>query len=192
MNLSSAKDTLGQLSWYGFMNEYCGGDIMSSQGASGMESKDINEWSRMYFGKIIESIKHSVKVVETKWAGMTILIDDVSVLLSLGVSADLVMDFLTVCKSLVESVSGQLVVCIHGDEALRQTNEYQYLLSSLEFEAWMMLGVQGLKSGYSEDISGQLVIERGGADVLGEVKSQVLLYRLNDNGVNIFAKGSSL
>ncbi|XP_077990638.1 elongator complex protein 6-like [Glandiceps talaboti] len=124
-----------------------------------------------------------------------VLIDDVSILLSLGVSVKDVTDFLHYCVVLLcgntKSV-GCLVTLVHSDKDV-EDEENDLLLKQLSYHSNLHLHVEGLSSGYCKDVHGQLTIEWTDPWQITTAKPHHKLYqyKILDKNVKFFAPGTS-
>jgi hypothetical protein len=124
---------------------------------------------------------------------VSLIIDDLSDLLSLGIPIKEVLSFLQYCRTLLESQSGlSLVVLTHiaeGDE------EQRLLASGLCHVADMIVTICGLKTGQSSDVSGAMNVIHRRLDqpmVVHEWNKQNLYhFKLLDRQVKVFAPGTA-
>jgi hypothetical protein len=144
-----------------------------------------------------------------------LLIDDASVLVDLGVPFPTVLGFIRQCRTMVRGRSntsssgggdgeagggsnGLLVVLCHreweDDEAVaageRGVVATETLSAYLPHLADIRLSVERLKSGYSKDVHGQLVVTRT-SPTAGTPKQIALHYQIGGNGAEFFAPGTS-
>lgn len=132
-----------------------------------------------------------------EWGPPVLLVDDISVLLSLGVSAGAVLDFshyyrATVCSQL----QGNMVMLVRcdgqeeGDDGDDEGSEL--LLKGLTHQCSLTLHVQGLPTGYCRDIHGQVEVcwRRRQGD--GQhTQKKLFQYKVHDKGASFFARGTS-
>ncbi|XP_061677183.1 elongator complex protein 6 [Syngnathoides biaculeatus] len=204
VSLSQAKEK-GQLVFLEGLNESLA--ILNPDGVStGSEAMDFlrnpGAGLRGLFHFVHSSVNHSRGTeVGAGNAGRrppVLLVDDVSVLLSLGVSVDAVLDFSHYCRATVCSqLKGNVVMLLRcnreeddyedvgsdgGLERLRRGLSHQYSLA---------LHVQGLPTGYCRDIHGQVEVcdRRRRAD--GQQKKMTFQYKVHDRGASFFAPGTS-
>ncbi|XP_017539631.1 elongator complex protein 6 [Pygocentrus nattereri] len=126
------------------------------------------------------------------WAPPVLIIDDLSVLLSLGVSAGAILDFTHYCQATICSqLQGSLVALVRCDDEEWDEDEENssYLLKALTHQCSLSLRVEGLSTGYCRDIHGQVEIwRRGRAE---ENQRKVFQYKVHDKGASFFAPGTS-
>lgn len=80
-----------------------------------------------------------------------LVLDDLSVLLSIGVSLEEVVGFVSYCRSL----EGRLVAMVHCEES---ESEEQLLRDHLMHVSHLSLQVTGLATGYSKDVHGEVSV----------------------------------
>ncbi|CAF89167.1 unnamed protein product [Tetraodon nigroviridis] len=131
------------------------------------------------------------------WGPPVVLVDDLSVLLSLGVSAGAVLDFSHYCRATVCSrLRGNVVMltrCDGGEEEDEGDDEGpENLVRGLTHQCSLALRVQGLPTGFCRDIHGQVEVcwRRRQSD--GQLTpSKVFQYKVHDKGASFFARGTS-
>ncbi|XP_061574554.1 elongator complex protein 6 [Cololabis saira] len=131
------------------------------------------------------------------WGPSVLLVDDLSVLLSLGVGAGAVLDFSHYCRALACSqLQGNMVMVVRcggegeGDDGDDEGSEW--LLTGLTHQCSLTLHVQGLPTGYCRDIHGQVEVcwRRRLCD--GQhTQKKVFQYKVHDKGASFFARGTS-
>lgn len=132
-----------------------------------------------------------------EWGPCVLLVDDIGVLLSLGVSARAVLDFSHYCKATVCSqLQGNMVMLVRcdgedqGDDGDDEGSEL--LLRGLTHQCSLALHVQGLPTGYCRDIHGQVEVcwRRRQGD--GQhTQKKLFQYKVHDKGASFFARGTS-
>ncbi|XP_038664787.1 elongator complex protein 6 [Scyliorhinus canicula] len=130
---------------------------------------------------------------ETTWRFPVLIIDDLSVLLSLGVSPVNIMNFLHYCRATVCSkFMGNIVTLVHNTEDL-EDEENNFVVKSLSHQCHMILQVEGLTTGYCKDIHGQLTVTcRSPSPVKSEKNvNKIFQYKIQDKNVTFFARGTS-
>uniref|UniRef100_I3J9Y1 Elongator complex protein 6 n=1 Tax=Oreochromis niloticus TaxID=8128 RepID=I3J9Y1_ORENI len=132
-----------------------------------------------------------------EWGPPVLLVDDVSVLLSLGVSAGAVLDFSHYCRATVCSqLQGNIVTLVrcHGEEAEDDGSDggSEWLLKGLAHQCSLTLHVQGLPTGYCRDIHGQVEVcwrrRRGDGQ---HTQKKLFQYKVHNKGASFFAPGTS-
>lgn len=131
-----------------------------------------------------------------EWGPPVLLVDDVSVLLSLGVSVGAVLDFSHYCRATVCSqLQGNVVMLVHCEEDEDDDNDdkgSELLLRGLTHQSSLTLHVQGLPTGYCRDIHGQMEVCRRRSSSDGQNTLRKLFqYKVHDKGASFFARGTS-
>ncbi|XP_045901017.1 elongator complex protein 6 isoform X1 [Micropterus dolomieu] len=132
-----------------------------------------------------------------EWGPPVLLVDDISVLLSLGVSVGAVLDFSHYCRATVCSqLKGNVVMVARGngeeEEDDGDDEGSERLLKGLTHQCSLSLHVQGLPTGYCRDIHGQVEVcwRRRQGD--GQYTQKKLFqYKVHDKGASFFARGTS-
>ncbi|KAI3360748.1 hypothetical protein L3Q82_012984 [Scortum barcoo] len=131
-----------------------------------------------------------------EWGPPVLLVDDLSVLLSLGVSVGAVLDFSHYCRATVCSqLKGNVVMlarCDGEEEDDGDDEGAERLLKGLTHQCSLTLHVQGLPTGYCRDIHGQVEVcwRRRQGD--GQYTQRKLFqYKVHDKGASFFAPGTS-
>lgn len=122
-----------------------------------------------------------------------LLIDDISVLLSLHVSAIQVQDFVQYCQVNVctPEKGGCLVILEHAECDLEDSDE-EILEKHLIYKSNLELHVKGLSSGYCREVHGQLdIIDHDIAKTTGYPSQKTAQYKIMDKTVTFFAPGTS-
>ncbi|XP_078073154.1 elongator complex protein 6 [Mustelus asterias] len=130
---------------------------------------------------------------ETTWKFPVLIIDDLSVLLSLGVSPVNIMNFMHYCRATICSkFLGNIVTLVHNTEDL-EDEENNIVVKSLSHQCHLILQAEGLPTGYCKDIHGQLKMTcRSPSPVKSEKNvTQVFQYKIQDKNVTFFARGTS-
>ncbi|XP_012883539.1 PREDICTED: elongator complex protein 6 isoform X1 [Dipodomys ordii] len=142
---------------------------------------------------LYEFVREALKPVDsedTTWRFPVLLVDDLSVLLSLGLGAVAVLDFTHYCRATVCSeLQGNMVALVHDSEDA-EDEENELLLNGLSHQSHLILHAEGLATGFCKDVHGQLKIlwrkSTGRRD-----RSLIYQYKIQDKNVSFFAKGMS-
>ncbi|KAL4617165.1 elongator complex protein 6 [Arapaima gigas] len=130
-----------------------------------------------------------------EWGPPVLLVDDVSVLLSLGVTVGALQDFSHYCRvTLCCELKGNVVMLVRVEEEDGEEEGSELLLKDLTHQCSLALHVQGLPTGYCKDIHGQVevcqrVVSDPGDGLLPQKK--LFQYKIHDKGVTFFARGTS-
>ncbi|XP_030349237.1 elongator complex protein 6 isoform X1 [Strigops habroptila] len=127
------------------------------------------------------------------WKGPVLLVDDLSVLLSLGATPVAVLDFIHYCRVVVCSqLKGNIVVLVHSNED-SEDEENELVVNSLCHHSDLILWVEGLVTGFCKDVHGQIkIIRRVSLELTGEQDVvQIYQYKIQDKNVTFFARGLS-
>lgn len=130
-----------------------------------------------------------------EWGPPVLLVDDLSVVLSLGVSVGAALDFSHYCRATVCSeLQGSMVMlvrCEAEEEEESDDEGSERLLRGLIHQCSLTLQVQGLPTGYCRDIHGQVeVCWRGQCD-RQQTQKKLFQYKVHDKGASFFARGMS-
>ncbi|XP_056142656.1 elongator complex protein 6 [Lampris incognitus] len=129
-----------------------------------------------------------------KWGPPVLLVDDLTVLLSLGMSTDAVLDFSHYCRATVCSkLQGNMVMLVRCEEEEDEDDEgSERLLKGLTHQCSLSFQVQGLPTGYCRDIHGQVEVcwrcRQGDSQ---QMQKKLFQYKVHDKGVSFFARGTS-
>ncbi|XP_058933055.1 elongator complex protein 6 isoform X3 [Kogia breviceps] len=130
---------------------------------------------------------------EVAWRCPVLLVDDLSVLLSLGVGAVAVLDFVHYCRATVcREWKGNVVALVH-DSGDAEDEENDILLNGLAHQSHLILRAEGLATGFCKDVHGQLRIlwRRPSQPTAQRDRSLTYQYKIQDKNVSFFAKGMS-
>ncbi|XP_036075338.1 elongator complex protein 6 isoform X2 [Rousettus aegyptiacus] len=130
---------------------------------------------------------------EAAWRCPVLLVDDLSVLLSLGMGAVAVLDFVHYCRATVcWKLQGNIVALVH-DSGDTQDEENDILLNGLSHQSHLILRAEGLATGFCRDVHGQLRIlwRRPLWHPAQRDRSLTYQYKIQDKTVSFFAKGMS-
>uniref|UniRef100_A0A3P9IKG0 Elongator complex protein 6 n=2 Tax=Oryzias latipes TaxID=8090 RepID=A0A3P9IKG0_ORYLA len=132
-----------------------------------------------------------------QWGPPVLLMDDVSVLLSLGVRVGAVLDFSHYCRTTVCSqLQGNVVMLVRCDgeaeEDYADDEGSEQLMRGLTHQSCLTLHVQGLPTGYCRDIHGQVEFCWKKRQSDGQhAPKKVFQFKVHDKGVSFFARGTS-
>ncbi|XP_064018516.1 elongator complex protein 6 isoform X2 [Pogoniulus pusillus] len=127
------------------------------------------------------------------WQGPVLLVDDLSVLLSLGATPVAVLDFIHYCRVTVCSqLKGNIVVLVHSEQD-SEDEENKLVGNSLSHHSDLILWAEGLATGFCKDVHGQIkIIKRVSLELRGEQDCvQIYQYKIQDKNVTFFAPGLS-
>ncbi|XP_041046360.1 elongator complex protein 6 isoform X2 [Carcharodon carcharias] len=137
--------------------------------------------------------KSLLETSETTWKFPVLIIDDLSVLLSLGVTPVNIMNFIHYCRATICSkFMGNIVTLMHNTEHL-EDEENNFVAKSLSHQCHLILEVEGLTTGYCKDIHGQLKMTcRSPSPVKSEKNvTKIFQYKIQEKNVTFFARGTS-
>ncbi|XP_061253641.1 elongator complex protein 6 isoform X2 [Bos javanicus] len=93
---------------------------------------------------------------EAAWRCPVLLVDDLSVLLSLGMGPVAVLDFVHYCRATVcREWKGNVVALVH-DSGDAEDEESDVLLNGLSHQSHLILRAEGLATGFCKDVHGQV------------------------------------
>ncbi|NWV42309.1 ELP6 protein, partial [Grantiella picta] len=127
------------------------------------------------------------------WKGPVLLVDDLSVLLSLGAAPVAVLDFIHYCRvSVCCQLKGNIVVLVHSNED-SEDEENELVVSSLCHHSDLILWAEGLATGFCKDVHGQIkIIKRLSLRQAAEQDLvHIYQYKIQDRNVTFFARGLS-
>ncbi|NXN10396.1 ELP6 protein, partial [Indicator maculatus] len=127
------------------------------------------------------------------WKGPVLLVDDLSVLLSLGATPVAVLDFIHYCRVTVCSqLKGNIVVLVHSHQDSGD-KENELVGNCLWHQSDLILWAEGLATGFCRDVHGQIrIIKRVSLELRGEQDHiQIYQYKIQDKNVSFFAPGLS-
>lgn len=125
-----------------------------------------------------------------------LIVDDLSVFLSLGVSVRAVLDFTHYCQaSICSRLQGSVVALVRCDDEEEEDEDEDEgssrLLQALSHQCTLSLRVQGLQTGYCRDIHGQVEIWWRGTGESEQRQKKIFQYKVHDKGASFFAPGTS-
>ncbi|XP_036595191.1 elongator complex protein 6 [Trichosurus vulpecula] len=127
------------------------------------------------------------------WKFPVLLVDDLSVLLSLGVQAVAILDFIQSCRvTICCQLKGNVVALVHDSEKT-EDEENAVLMNALGHQSSLILRAEGLVTGFCKDVHGQLkILWRGSQQTkVEQTRSLIYQYKIQDKSVTFFAKGLS-
>nr|XP_014129849.1 elongator complex protein 6 [Zonotrichia albicollis] len=124
--------------------------------------------------------------------GPVLLVDDLSVLLSLGAAPVAVLDFIHYCRVCVCcQLKGNVVVLVHSNED-SEDEENELVVNSLCHHSDLILWAEGLATGFCKDVHGQIkIIKRLSLRQAEQDLVQIYQYKIQDRNVTFFARGLS-
>lgn len=143
--------------------------------------------------EFVQDILKPVDSGETPWKYPVLLVDNLSVLLSLGLGAVAVLDFMQYCRATVCCKwKGNVVALVHDDRDA-EDEENDVLLNGLSHQSHLILRAEGLATGFCKDVHGQLRIlwRRPAQPTTQRDRSLTYQYKIQDRNVSFFAKGMS-
>ncbi|XP_062841711.1 elongator complex protein 6 [Trichomycterus rosablanca] len=145
----------------------------------------------------VSSSLSQCKAEGESWSPPVLIIDDLSVLLSLGLSVRAILDFVQYCRASVCSQSqGSIVTLVRCDDNDDDEDDGDdegsaRLLRALTHQCTLALRVEGLSTGYCRDIHGQVEIWWRGTGEAVQARRKIFQYKLHDKGASFFAPGTS-
>ncbi|KAJ3098305.1 Elongator subunit elp6 [Phlyctochytrium bullatum] len=118
-----------------------------------------------------------------------VVVDDLTCLVDVGFGAEDVYRFYMALREHVFDTCGTLVVLAHKDKTTILDKEHDWLCSMVLMSSDCWMSVTGLESGYTDSVTGQVVINRGPHLVDLEFKPVHLLYHVAETGIKFFAPG---
>ncbi|KAM4705344.1 elongator complex protein 6 [Rhinophrynus dorsalis] len=123
------------------------------------------------------------------WKCPVLILDDVTVLLNLGVTSLQVLNFMHYCiANVCSQYKGNLVCLVRCDTDTRD-DECETLVKTLQYQSSVLLEVESLRTGFCKDVHGQLTITRWAK---GErCQCPTYQYKIQDKNVSFFVRGLS-
>ncbi|XP_021503580.1 elongator complex protein 6 isoform X1 [Meriones unguiculatus] len=143
--------------------------------------------------KFVQDTLMPVDSGDTPWKYPVLLVDNLSVLLSLGMRAVAVLDFMQYCRATVCcKLKGNVVALVH-DNSDADDEENDTLLNGLSHQSHLILRAEGLATGFCKDVHGQLSIlwRKLSQTTAQRDRSLTYQYKIQDKNVSFFAKGMS-
>ncbi|NXO32808.1 ELP6 protein, partial [Cisticola juncidis] len=142
---------------------------------------------------LFEFVRGSLAAPGDRGQGPVLLVDDLSVLLSLGAAPVAVLDFIHYCRvSVCCQLKGNVVVLVHSNED-SEDEENELVVNSLCHHSDLILWAEGLATGFCKDVHGQIkIIKRLSLRRAAEQDLvQIYQYKIQDRNVTFFAPGLS-
>lgn len=172
--------------------------LIPQESNTGNKAMDFLRGPAVGLKSLYEFIKSSLNNSDgaEEWGPPVLLVDDLTVLQSLGVSVRDVLDFSHYCRATVCSqLKGNVVMLTRCDvegEDDGDDDSSERLLKGLTHQCSLTLHVQGLPTGYCRDIHGQVeVCWRRKQDVGQHTPKKLFQYKVHDKGASFFAPGTS-
>uniref|UniRef100_A0A8D2JE34 Elongator complex protein 6 n=1 Tax=Varanus komodoensis TaxID=61221 RepID=A0A8D2JE34_VARKO len=127
------------------------------------------------------------------WKFPVLMVDNLSVMLSLGVRPRDILDFIQYCRATVSAqLKGNLVVMVQSDDS-SEDEQNDLLAKSLHHQSSWVLRAEGLASGFCKDVHGQLtIVQRSSWETKAERDLlRIFQYKIQDKNVAFFARGMS-
>lgn len=116
-----------------------------------------------------------------------IIIDDLSVLLGIGVSTSAIYFFVKYLGSMLADIGGLLVSLHCGKE----DDDAAMLACQLHHQSTMYIQVRGLDSGYCKDVHGEIMVDIFKANTVESCACKTMQFRILDKNLSLFAVGTS-
>ncbi|KAM9783310.1 elongator complex protein 6 [Neosynchiropus ocellatus] len=196
VNLSQAREK-GQLTFLEGLNEAL--TVLSpSEGQTGSGSLDFLQSPSLGLRGLFRFIRSSLSgpgASDGEWGPPVLLVDDLSVLLGLGVDVAALLDFSHYCKaSICSQLQGNVVMlarCDGQEEDYGDDEDSERLLRGLTHQCGLSIKVQGLPTGYCRDIHGQMQVSWKNLATGQHTHERLLQYKVHDKGASFFARGTS-
>ncbi|XP_061884846.1 elongator complex protein 6 isoform X1 [Entelurus aequoreus] len=190
VSLSQAKDK-GQLVFLEGLKESLTILSPSPQVQTGSEAMDFLRNPAAGLRSLFQFVNSSLSPggAGAGWGPPVLLVDDLSVLLSLGVGVKAVLDFSHYCRAAVCSrLKGNVVMLLRCDgEEDEEDGGSERLLKGLTHQSSLALHVQGLPTGYCRDIHGQVEV----CDRRRNTQKKIFHYKVQDRAASFFPPGTS-
>uniref|UniRef100_A0A673VSW1 Elongator complex protein 6 n=1 Tax=Salmo trutta TaxID=8032 RepID=A0A673VSW1_SALTR len=145
----------------------------SSKGTRAVDFlRDPSSGLRGLYDFVRDNVRSAVGGGE-EWGPPVLLVDDLSVVLSLGVS----VDFSHYCRA---------TVCSELQKKKSDDERSEWLLRGLIHQCSLTLQVQGLPTGYCRDIHGQV---RWITFFVQQTQKKLFQYKVHDKGASFFCQG---
>ncbi|KAJ7985528.1 hypothetical protein DPEC_G00352990 [Dallia pectoralis] len=198
VSLNQAREK-GQLVFFEGLKESLG-VLLQRNTSNGTPAVDFLRNSSSDLRGLYDFVRGNIRASEGQgedWGPPVLLVDDLSVVLSLGVSVGAVLDFSHYCKAtFCSELQGGMVMLVRCEAKEEEDEEEsdegsEQLLRGLTHQCSLTLQVQGLLTGYCRDIHGEVeVCWRGRCDSL-QIQRKRFQYKVYDKGALFFARGTS-
>lgn len=189
LNLSRLRDS-GKLTFVDGLNSIGSNIVQSSlphQTASASEVDSGNEFLKQLFSIVKEAIE---KLPGWPDVSPLLIVDDLSILTSLGCKAYDVSLFFQDFRTMLCPHGGSTVSLIHTDLIDESRPNSLYCLSADHSD--VMITVQPLKTGYCRDLSGEVSVEWKKRSGHVEVRQpRTMHFKISDKNVTLFPPGMS-
>lgn len=139
-----------------------------------------------FIDKFWNLIKSNVQEILTTKSKAILVIDDLSFLLNMGVTANKVLDLCEKILELTNEIPSLSVVV-----KMNTTDVYPTICNNIDDYSNLEIVVERLKSGSFKEVDGKLVITKKFENDIFSNKSEekTVLYKVNDRNVKIFVPG---
>ncbi|XP_059610324.1 elongator complex protein 6 [Phlebotomus argentipes] len=134
--------------------------------------------------KCLEDIVSDLELLGQSKEHTTIILDDVSVFLNMGVTENVLLNF---CRELQKFTAWHPRVTLVMK--MNCTEIHHILCNYLYDFANTRISVKPLDSGKFQDVDGKMIINHKGGDFQSGEKDKVVLYRVNERNIKIFLPG---
>ncbi|XP_076335366.1 elongator complex protein 6 [Tachypleus tridentatus] len=131
------------------------------------------------------SIKEKVEILNksaTEDLNVLILIDDLSVLQSLGATNIEVIDFINYCNSLILRKTGGCLVVGGSTEV----DDSDILLNYLSHSSDKCIQINGLLTGQSREVDGEITV----TETSDKLSKKIMQFKVEEKDVKLFARGT--
>lgn len=138
--------------------------------------------------KLFLSIAETLSSKFSNESTTLVIIDDLSIFLTLGIPVSDVVFFMQYLHQLVRTKTNiGLLSLVHCN---KEDHDVEQLAKHLEHTADLYISAQGLDTGYCKDVHGELVLHRTDGKA-GQTRVHKMQYKLSDKTVTLFAPGMS-
>ncbi|GAB0087441.1 Elongator complex protein 6 [Sergentomyia squamirostris] len=134
--------------------------------------------------KCLQDIIQDLELLGQGLEHTTIILDDISVFLNLGVSENILLNF---CRELQKFSAWHPRVTV---VTKMNCSEIHKIISSHLYDfANVRISVKPLDSGMFQDVDGKMIINHRNDNIQQEEKDKTILYRVNERNIKIFLPG---